>query len=525
MPYCAKCGTEVQEGTKFCPECGQQIGAAVQQAQQPGAQPQTAPKKKTKWRRIALFAVISLIGVCVVIFAIGLMAGGTPDEETAVQVEEESGPAQEQLAGTATPAPTNTPRPTATPIPTPTPIPPAPPFDEIRDNYKEMTEAQWKAYRETLDGLWVEWEGWVSNVDKGTILGKYTLLVDMDSPDDVFSVYDVSFSVPEEEALKYNKEQRVRFSGVIGNVGTFLGSMSIRLEDVSVEVTEGAPKVGAIPTMPETPGLGGALVQEGYVLAAMEVEDPTKASSFYDSKEGTRLVAVDLMVGNLSGESIDISPLRATLLDAEGLTHTPELGGREGSQMPLLTLNSGERVQDWITFEIPAEAVPAAVKYEMKTFGGPVLKVGVQLPSEGAGSPAEMPVFERPELPPLGEVVEHGGYSLSGVTVEDPAPTGSMYTPKPDKKVIAVEVILGNVSGEVATTNPLNATLVDTEGFCYGPELGGREDGQLELVDLNVGEKAKGWIAFEVPEGATAESIKYQFSGYPAVTVQAGLTE
>ena len=70
--------------------------------------------------------------------------------------------------------------------------------------------------------------------------------------------------------------------------------------------------------------------------------------------------------------------------------------------------------------------------------------------------------------------------------------------------------------------NPLYATLVNADGLLYKPTLGGR-DGQIELVELNPGEKVKGWISFEVPPGVKLEGIKYNVSDN--VTLETGLTK
>lgn len=128
----------------------------------------------------------------------------------------------------------------------------------------------------------------------------------------------------------------------------------------------------------------------------------------------------------------------------------------------------------------------------------------------------------EPELAGLGEVLKEYGYSLRAVTVEDPAPPGRIYEPTEGKKLVAVEIIVGNVSGKQIGTNPMDATLIDKDGFAYRCELAGR-DGQLELVDLDPGEKVKGWIAFEIPPRAIPASIKYEMIGYPTIVLEVGL--
>ena len=90
--------------------------------------------------------------------------------------------------------------------------------------------------------------------------------------------------------------------------------------------------------------------------------------------------------------------------------------------------------------------------------------------------------------------------------------------------MVAVEIVVGNVSGRTLSVNPLYAILVESNGFVYQPELAG-QDGQLATVDLNAGEKAKGWVAFQVPEEATPASIKYLVEMFSNKFLQVGLAE
>jgi len=97
-----------------------------------------------------------------------------------------------------------------------------------------MTEAQWKAYLPTLKGMLVEnWTGWVEEVN--VVGGGYELWVDMDSPDTLFSVQDIYFPVPNDIALELQKGEQVTFSGRIKSVTEFLGSVSLHLEDVTLQ--------------------------------------------------------------------------------------------------------------------------------------------------------------------------------------------------------------------------------------------------------------------------------------------------
>jgi hypothetical protein len=103
-------------------------------------------------------------------------------------------------------------------------------------------------------------------------------------------------------------------------------------------------------------------------------------------------------------------------------------------------------------------------------------------------------------------------YTLEAVAVDDPAKPGSLYKSDVGKKLVGVEIIIGNLSGKEAETNPLYATLVDADGFNYKPDLGSLEKGQIEMVSLKPGDKVRGWIGFKIPDGAKPARVKYDVS-------------
>jgi len=189
------------------------------------------PKKKSK--SLVLIIAGGLVLLCIVCGIFGVISSSTP-EAKATSAARAIERATEAAKPTATPGPTNTPLPTKTPLPTSTPPLPAPPFAEIRSNVEGMTEAQWKAYLPTLEGMLVEnWTGWVENVN--VVGDKYELWVDMDSPDTLLSAQDVYFLIPNDIALELQKDERITFSGRIKSVTEFLGSVSLRLEDATLQ--------------------------------------------------------------------------------------------------------------------------------------------------------------------------------------------------------------------------------------------------------------------------------------------------
>lgn len=137
---------------------------------------------------------------------------------------------------TLTPTPSVTPKPSPTPAPTGTPTPVGPAFVLIRSNFLTMTDTQWNHYAESLRGVRIEgWEGVVSEVDEGEILGGHTVYVDMDR-----GGVDVFIDVSESVALTLNLNQRIIFSGTISSASGFLGlSISIRDAEIELAKTDG----------------------------------------------------------------------------------------------------------------------------------------------------------------------------------------------------------------------------------------------------------------------------------------------
>lgn len=139
MAFCTNCGAGIQEGVKFCPECGTPTSDVSTQASQafevappienimPGES--NSKKKKSIFRRW-WFWVLALI---VLISAFGRLGGRKKPEITRNQPETKM---------TAAPTPKATQKPTPTPTPTtPPPETPALAEDEIRPEVKEFLDA------------------------------------------------------------------------------------------------------------------------------------------------------------------------------------------------------------------------------------------------------------------------------------------------------------------------------------------------------------------------------------------------
>ena len=241
------------ETAMFCPVCG----AAMEDAPEVEKEP-----KKRRWYLYVAIPLAGLLFLCVII-ALTTDGGDDAVEQIASSPTElvptdvatsvpaptdaptltvVSGPAATSVpVATAVPtntsAPTATPEPTATVRPTRTPEPTEPPpplvYAEVIDNHDNMTDAQWSLYRETLPGRRVTWQGWIDEVDE-----KGDVLVDMDPPDTLFSVFDVRFDIPVADILEYNKDEKVTFEGTVDSVVSILGKLVFNLEPCTILSSE-----------------------------------------------------------------------------------------------------------------------------------------------------------------------------------------------------------------------------------------------------------------------------------------------
>lgn len=125
--------------------------------------------------------------------------------------------------------------------------------------------------------------------------------------------------------------------------------------------------------------------------------------------------------------------------------------------------------------------------------------------------------MEEPTAAPVEESAGPADLALYVSSVVDPAAASMFYTAQAGQHLVSVNVIVDNQSGEAVSINPLNATLVDSQGLLHSAELGAAEDqAQIATMDLHPGERIQGWITFSVEDGSTPAKVKYEldmFSG------------
>jgi len=122
----------------------------------------------------------------------------------------------------------------------------------------------------------------------------------------------------------------------------------------------------------------------------------------------------------------------------------------------------------------------------------------------------------------LGDAATNYGYALTAISVQDPAVPNKLSPVESGNKIIAVEVIISNLSGDMLNVNPIYATLVDAEGNVYKLEFPGVDypNGNPQLESRRESTRR---IAFQVPENAVADSIKFNIDGRLSDYLQASL--
>lgn len=258
-------------------------------------------------------------------------------------------------------------------------------------------------------------------------------------------------------------------------------------------------------------------------LAALNVVDPAKPGVLYKPQPGTKLVAVDAVVGNAGSGSVSVNVLNFSLVDADGFAVTPELGGCD-AQIDTVSLKEGDRVRGLVCFEVPAKAVPATLKYQAGgLLDSKTLVVGLKKPSQTVQP--KYPERSAPKLTKLGETAESPSISLMVSAFEEKPKPGILYRSRAGYKLVAAEIIIGNPGANKLSVNPLYVRLVDSNGFLWEAELGGRDGKQLDSGDIDKGEKVKGWVAFTIPTDAVPSAIRVDADVFGDVVAYAGLSK
>jgi hypothetical protein len=138
----------------------------------------------------------------------------------------------------------------------------------------------------------------------------------------------------------------------------------------------------------------------------------------------------------------------------------------------------------------------------------------------GGGETPEVP-NKPPEPPPppefmtktysVGDTAKALDYSLAVDNVKECRPKYYFSKPKKGSMWLGVEMVVEATTDKQIWSNPTYAKVVDGDGLTYNYTYATTKDCDpgLRATQLNKGEKAKGWVVFEVPEKASGLKITY----------------
>jgi Domain of unknown function (DUF4352) len=283
-----------------------------------------------------------------------------------------------------------------------------------------------------------------------------------------------------------------------------------------------APAEPAATTPLET-YLGDAIQEGGYAITAVTVADPATPGMLFSAVAGKKLIAVEVVISNISGDTLDVNPYNAALLDSDNFLYQPDNGAVD-NEINAVSLDPGEQVNGWIAFQIPTKSTAAILKYSFAALGTQGIKANLAKAPAGH-QPITVSIVPNVPASKVGDVITQSGYSISISDIKDPATSGALYTPKKGYRLVAVDVTFNNVSGtDTLLVNPLSGYIVDSNGFVYQADLFGVDD-EISSANLAVGEKAQGWISFTVPKDAKLSYLKYETGAFSGEYISAGLSK
>jgi hypothetical protein len=264
--------------------------------------------------------------------------------------------------------------------------------------------------------------------------------------------------------------------------------------------------------LPEETHPGDYISYEGYFFAVLQVLDPAPGSADANLPPGMRDVALEIVVGNQSGDLF--SPIRASfggLSDGSGHMYGQMLG-RSGSGIPVdLTgfLDRGERARGWMDFSVPEGTQPVSLEMSVnKPAGGwKAYSYGLTPPADGYKPVRAETSRKPPDAVAFGKTAGGKGCSLKVTDAEDNLDSipSLFYTMPPNAKAVGVHFQIGGSKDAAAMIKEI--ALYDSDGNVY--RMRGSEviQGQGRMT-VEAGETVRDVGYFVVPEGAQMSGIR-----------------
>ncbi len=120
---------------------------------------------------------------------------------------------------------------------------------------------------------------------------------------------------------------------------------------------------------------------------------------------------------------------------------------------------------------------------------------------------------------------EAGGIAVTVLGVQKMNQIDQFLKPDAGNTYLVIEVLIENVSHDEAPYNPLYFEAKDNDGYAYNSALLAPNP-DLQSGTLARGEKARGFVAFEVKQSAVGLKVSYEplviMGGYKKITINLG---
>lgn len=132
------------------------------------------------------------------------------------------------------------------------------------------------------------------------------------------------------------------------------------------------------------------------------------------------------------------------------------------------------------------------------------------LPSTDAPEPtATAAPTDTPAMAGVGDRVESGGIALTVLDARRETEVSEFMTPAEGNVYLVIEALIENVSRDEAPYNLLYFSAKDSDGFQYQPSFVGASPA-IQSGTLTQGDRVRGFVTFEVSEGATGVVVTYE---------------
>lgn len=265
-----------------------------------------------------------------------------------------------------------------------------------------------------------------------------------------------------------------------------------------------------------TPIAIGALgtISELYVQVT-DLQDPVEAPAGLSLPGDRRLVSLTFVVGHRSEYEHYGVPNVNALFDADGREYRPERGQDYASLIPspgVAVLFVSERTRFTSVYNVPADV---QLDHVSVGFGDDLAWVDLTRPP--APARAELPGYEFPSVPPLGQTLETSGYTLVAHQVlESPGTENHVVIPN-GYRLVAVEITAGVTTGAALDPHAGDVFLTTQDGFVYSSsDAYWLKDAFDFYTPVLPGEERTGTVGFVIPE--TAVPVLLRFWAGPGAT-------